>query len=47
VEEVINERIQDWAIAARKPKVRKGISLCTDIENSIKAQQSVNVSKLI
>ncbi len=39
-EEAITERIQGRAIAARKPKVRKGISLRIDIENSIKAQQS-------
>ena len=39
-EEAITERIQGRAIAARRPKARKGISLRIDIENSIKAQQS-------
>ena len=44
-EEAITERIQGRAIAARKPKVRKGISLRIDIENSIKAQQSAGYTR--
>ena len=44
-EEAITERIQGRAIAARKPKVRKGISLRIDIENSIKAQQSAGYAR--
>ena len=44
-EEAITERIQGRFIAARKPKVRKGISLRIDIENSIKAQQSAGYTR--
>lgn len=44
-EEAITERIQDRAIAARKPKARKGISLRIDIESSIKVQQSAGYAR--
>ena len=44
-EEAITERIQGRAIAARRLKVRKGISLRIDIENSIKAQQSAGYTR--
>lgn len=46
-EEAITERIQGRAIAARKPKVRKGISLRIDIENSIKAQQAAKTMNFL
>ena len=43
-EEAIKERIKSRAIT-RRPKERKGISLRIDLENSIKAQQSVRYEK--